>query len=404
MEIYQVGGAVRDKLLGQPVHDRDWVVVGSHAAELEALGYQQVGADFPVFLHPESKEEYALARTERKSGRGYHGFVAEAAATVTLEEDLARRDFTINAMAMDSNGEIIDPYNGRADLQAGVLRHVTAAFSEDPLRVLRAARFAARFGFSIAPQTLELMRSMALSGELETLTAERVWQELRGALNANKPQEFLRVLRQCDALEVVFPEIDRLFGIPQPERYHPEIDTGVHILLALEQSARHELDEIVRFAVLVHDLGKGTTPKEIWPSHRGHEERGVALINQFATRLRVPKNHRELAEMVSLLHTRVHRAFEMRDGTLISLLEQADAYRRRDRFCQFLDACRMDARGRTGLEDSPYPQADFLLEARDRSAAADIKDLVNDGLKGAAIATALHQRRAQLISDIERQS
>ncbi|MEX2481959.1 MAG: multifunctional CCA addition/repair protein [Gammaproteobacteria bacterium] len=392
MRFYQVGGAVRDALLDTPVVDRDWVVVGGSADELLRRGFRRVGADFPVFLHPETGEEYALARTERKSGKGYKGFVTEA-NEVTLEADLARRDFTINAMAMSADGTIIDPFEGRRDLAAGVLRHVTEAFTEDPLRVLRGARFAARFGFDIAPETMALMRDVVASGELATLAPERVWQELRRALAAPRPERFIQVLRDCDALKALLPEIDCLFGVPQPPRYHPEIDTGEHVLLALAQAVRLAAPETVRFAVLVHDLGKGTTPAEVLPSHHGHEERGVTLIEALCARLRVPREHRELACLVSRLHTRVHRVLEMKPATIVRLLEQADAWRRRPRFEQFLLACTIDATGRLGWAERDYPQADYLREARDVTANVDVGALTAQGLRGAELAVAIHEAR-----------
>lgn len=397
MEIYEVGGAVRDALLGEPVRDRDWVVVGATEDALIEAGYRRVGADFPVFLHPETHEEYALARTERKTGAGYHGFEAHASPDVTLEEDLARRDLTINAMARAPDGTLVDPYGGRRDLEAGVLRHVTPAFEEDPLRVLRVARFAARFGFEVAPETLHLMRSMSRSGELDALAPERVWSELRRALNEPRPQRFIEVLRDCGACKEVLPEVDRLFGVPQTARYHPEIDTGVHILLALEQAARHEASEPVRFAVLVHDLGKGLTPADVLPSHRGHEERGVTLIEALSERLRVPREHRELAVLVSRHHTKVHRALEMRPAKILALLEDADAFRRPERFEAFLEACTIDATGRAGLQDEPYPQADRLREALATGAAVEARD-VAAGLEGPEVGDALHAARLAALS------
>lgn len=400
MEFYQVGGAVRDFLLGVPVTDRDWVVVNGSAGALLELGFRKVGADFPVFLHPDTHEEYALARTERKSGPGYKGFVTDA-GQVSLEEDLARRDFTINAMAMTADGAIIDPFDGRRDLAAGVLRHVTEAFVEDPLRVLRGARFAARYAFDIAPATLALMREIVAAGELETLAPERVWQELRRALLAAEPARFIRVLRECGALAVVLPEVDRLFGVPQPPRYHPEIDTGEHVLLALAQTARHAAPETVRFAVLVHDLGKGTTPADILPAHHGHEERGVELIETLCTRLRVPREHRELACLVSRLHTRVHRALEMTPAAVVRLLEQADAWRRRLRFEEFLLACLCDATGRLGWADRDYPQVAYLRAALDRTAAVDVRALAASGLAGPALGAAIHEARVATLKNSE---
>ena len=399
MQIFQVGGAVRDKLLGREVSDRDWVVVGASAEQLLTLGYRQVGADFPVFLHPLSHEEYALARTERKAGLGYKGFTTDATPQVTLEEDLARRDFTINAMAMGDDSVIIDPYHGQRDLAAGILRHVTAAFVEDPLRVLRAARFAARFGFVIAAETRALMREISFGGELATLAPERVWQELRRALAEPHADRFFEVLRECGALAALLPEIDCLFGVPQPPRYHPEVDTGLHVLLALQQAVRRNADEVVRFAVLTHDLGKGTTPADILPSHHGHEERGVALIDTLCARLRVPREHRELAVLVSRLHTRVHRALELKTSTIVRLLAAADALRRTPRFEQLLEACLIDATGRLGLQDQDYPQAARLRDALRVVAAVSPQPLLAKGLRGADLAAALEQARMDALRD-----
>jgi tRNA nucleotidyltransferase (CCA-adding enzyme) len=399
MRIYQVGGAVRDRLLGREVSDRDWVVVGASAEQLLALGYRQVGADFPVFLHPGTHEEYALARTERKSGHGYKGFITDATPTVTLEDDLARRDFTINAMAMGEDGVLVDPYGGQRDLAAGVLRHVTAAFVEDPLRVLRAARFAARFGFTIADDTQALMQELSTAGELATLAPERVWQELRRALGEPHPERFIEVLRACGALRELLPEVDALFGVPQPERYHPEIDTGVHLLMTLQQAVRREADEVVRFAVLTHDLGKGTTPAEILPSHHGHEERSAELTEALCTRLRVPREHRDLAVLVARLHTRVHRAQELRASTTVRLLAEADALRRPARFEQLLEACLIDATGRLGLEQQPYPQAARLRAALEVVMTVSPQPLLAKGLKGPALAAALEQARIEALTD-----
>ena len=401
MQIYQVGGAVRDSLLGRAVSDRDWVVVGASADQLLALGYRQVGADFPVFLHPHSHEEYALARTERKSGQGYKGFITDATPAVTLEEDLARRDFTINAMAIGDDGVIVDPYGGQRDLAAGLLRHVTAAFVEDPLRVLRAARFAARFGFAIADETRALMREISVSGELATLAPERVWQELRRALAEPHPENFFEVLRECSALAALLPEIECLFGVPQPPRYHPEIDTGVHVMLALQQAERSGAEEVVRFAVLTHDLGKGTTPADILPSHHGHEERGATLVEALCARLRVPREHRELAVLVARLHTRVHRAQELKSSTVVRLLAEADALRRPARFEQLLEACRIDATGRLGMQDNDYPQAARLRAALKVVAAVSPQPLLARGIKGPALASALEQARIEALTDSE---
>jgi tRNA nucleotidyltransferase (CCA-adding enzyme) len=368
MRTYLVGGAIRDRLLGLLVEERDWVVVGARPEELIALGYRPVGRDFPVFLHPETGEEYALARTERKSGRGYRGFVTHYAPDVSLEEDLARRDLTINAMAEDpATGEIIDPWGGRRDVAARVLRHVSPAFVEDPLRVLRVARFAARFhrlGFELAPETLDLMRHIVVSGELGELVPERVWQETARALATADPQVYFATLRASGALASVFPEVEALFGVPQPARWHPEIDTGVHTLMVLEQAARLATDPVVRFAALTHDLGKGTTPRDEWPRHSGHEVRSVRLLHGLCDRLRVPNEFRDVAALVARHHGVVHRVTELRDATVLDLLEHVDALRRPTRFDQFLLACEADMRGRTGFELGPYPQADELRAAR----------------------------------------
>ena len=379
MKIYQVGGAVRDKLLGLPVIDHDWVVVGATIENMLKLGYQQVGRDFPVFLHPQSKEEYALARTERKSGKGYTGFVVHAAADVTLEEDLSRRDLTINAIAMDTDGNLIDPYNGLGDIKAKRLCHVSDAFAEDPLRVLRVARFAARFaplGFTVAPQTLELMQQITNAGELEHLVAERIWQEFHKALVTDSPQTFITVLRACGALAHLLPELERLFGVPQPKKFHPEIDTGVHILMVLEQAVALSADAAVRFAALVHDLGKGNTEPALWPSHKGHEVRGAVLIEALCERLRIPNEFRDLGKLASLYHTHCHRALKHDADALMQTLELTDALRRPARFEQFLLACEADARGRLGLEQEPYPQAQLLKSALHSARTVAVQDLV----------------------------
>ena len=403
MQVYLVGGAVRDALLGVPVRERDWVVVGSSREELLALGYREVGRDFPVFLHPDSHEEYALARLERKTGPGYRGFSVEFGPEVTLEEDLARRDLTINAMARSADGTLIDPYGGKRDIEARTLRHVSAAFVEDPVRVLRVARFAARFaplGFRVATDTLSLMRSMVLRREVDALVAERVWQETEKALREPAASTFLSVLRDCGALELIYPEIDALFGVPQPAEWHPEIDTGVHTLMVLDQAARLSDDANVRFAALVHDLGKGTTPRSEWPSHRGHEERSVALIEALAARLRIPSDYRELALIVARYHGIVHRAFELRPKTILEFMEHADAFRRPERFDQALLACEADSRGRTGLENDPYPQRAYLLAARDAAAAVKPApaDLATNS--GPKIADGLHRSRTRAIASV----
>ncbi|HEY5264515.1 MAG TPA: multifunctional CCA addition/repair protein [Steroidobacteraceae bacterium] len=403
MQVYLVGGAVRDALLGVAVKERDWVVVGGTREELLRLGYREVGRDFPVFLHPRTHEEHALARLERKVSAGYRGFTVEFGPEVTLEEDLARRDLTINAIAQAADGTLFDPYGGRRDLESRVLRHVSAAFAEDPVRVLRVARFAARFaplGFQVAPETLALMRAMVEQKEVDALVAERVWQETEKALREPEASEFFRVLRACGALRVIYPEIDALFGVPQPAQWHPEIDTGVHTLMVLEQAALLSSDTRVRFAALVHDLGKGTTPREQWPSHRGHEERSVALIEALAQRLRLPGDYRDLAVIVARYHGNVHRAFELRPKTVLEIIERADALRRPERFTQALLACEADSRGRAGLEQVPYPQREYLQAAR--AAAAAIKPLPEDIATGdgAKIAERLQRRRTQAIAEL----
>jgi tRNA nucleotidyltransferase (CCA-adding enzyme) len=404
MQVYLVGGAVRDRLLGRPVKERDWVVVGATPEELLRLGYEPVGREFPVFLHPHTHEEHALARLERKVAPGYRGFTTQFAPTVTLEEDLQRRDLTINAMAEDENGALVDPYGGQADLKARVLRHVSPAFVEDPVRILRVARFAARYadlGFHVAPETLELMRRITAEGEAATLVPERVWQETERALGEMRPEVFFEVLRACGALAVIFPEIDALFGVPQPPRWHPEIDTGVHVMLALRYAATRDASGPVRFAVLTHDLGKAATPKADWPSHRGHEEFGVPLILELCDRLKVPNAHRELAVLTARYHTLVHRAFELKAATILTLLENCDALRRRERFGELLLACEADARGRTGREQEPYPQADYLRAALAAAAAVTLTAEERQGLPGPAIGEELRRRRLAAISALK---
>ncbi len=400
MKTYLVGGAVRDSLLGLAVKERDYVVVGATPAEMSARGFKPVGKDFPVFLHPDTQAEYALARTERKTGRGYHGFEFFSAPEVTLEEDLRRRDLTINAMAEDPQGTLVDPYHGRRDLEAHLLRHVSPAFVEDPVRVLRVARFAARFaplGFRVADQTLTLMRRMSDNGEVDALVPERTWQETSRALLTKRPAVFFQVLRDCGALAHVFPEIDRLFGVPQPEKYHPEIDTGVHLMLVLEQAARLSDDLAVRFAALTHDLGKGTTPKDILPHHYGHEERSAKLAVSLSERLKVPRELRELAVIVARYHGLAHRAQELRAETLLKLLESTDAFRRPQRFEHFLLACEADARGRLRMENAPYPQAGYLRAALGAARALDMPSLGIEKLEGAEIGMRLQQARLEAI-------
>lgn len=401
MEIYQVGGAVRDRLLGRPVSETDWVVVGARPEVLRERGYRQVGRDFPVFLHPETGEEYALARTERKTAPGYHGFEFDCADTVSLEEDLARRDLTINAMAMDGYGRVIDPWGGQRDLEARLLRHVSPAFVEDPVRILRVARFAARFaplGFRVADETLALMQNMVTDGEVDALVPERVWQETHRSLGEDSPQVFFEVLRACGALARIFPEIEALFGVPQPERWHPEIDTGVHFLLVMAQAARLSPKTTVRFAALCHDLGKGETDPAIWPSHRGHEEASVRLTHALCDRLRVPNAHRDLAVKVARYHGLVHRAHELRPQTLLKVIEAVDGLRRPELFEDFLLACEADARGRTGLEFDPYPQAALFQTAARAAREVQARALLAEGLRGKALGDALHARRVNAIS------
>ena len=371
MKVYAVGGAVRDELLGVPVKDRDYVVVGATPEAMVQLGYRPVGRDFPVFLHPQTHEEYALARTERKSGRGYRGFEVYAAPEVSLEDDLARRDFTMNAMARDEDGTLIDPFQGASDIKAKVLRHVGPAFPEDPVRILRAARFSARLGFEIAPETMVLMREMVQNGEVDHLVAERVWQEFAQGLMAEHPRRMFQALRECGALARILPEVDKLFGVPQPPQHHPEIDTGDHVMRALECAARRGEPLEVRFALLVHDLGKGTTAPEEWPRHIGHEARSLPLIESLSNRLRVPIACRELALAVARWHTHVHRALELRPETLLKVLEHCDAFRRGERFEHMLRACECDARGRAGLEDRPYPQAERMRAAARAAGSVD---------------------------------
>ena len=400
MQVYLVGGAVRDALLGLPVRERDWVVVGGTRDELLGLKYREVGRDFPVFLHPVTHEEYALARLERKVAAGYRGFAVEFGPQVTLEEDLARRDLTINSIAQSADGRLIDPFEGQRDLEARVLRHVSPAFAEDPVRILRLARFAARFaplGFTVAPETLALMSAMVERGEVASLVAERVWQETEKALREPAASEFFRVLRNCGALKPIYPEIDALFGVPQPPQWHPEIDTGIHTLMVLDQATRLSADTKVRFAALVHDLGKATTPPREWPGHRGHEERSVSIIEAMCARLRLPGEYRALAIIVARYHGIVHRALELKAGTIVDFLERADAFRRPERFADVLLACEADSRGRTGLESIPYPQREYLLAAY--SAAAAVKPAPEDIAThdGAKIAERLHQRRVHVV-------
>ena len=402
MKTYLVGGAVRDGLLKLPVKDKDWVVVGATPQAMLDQGYQQVGRDFPVFLHPKSREEYALARTERKSGQGYTGFVTDFAADVTLEQDLMRRDLTINAIARDEHGEFIDPYGGRDDLAKRLLRHVSAAFNEDPLRVLRVARFAARFahlGFRIADETQRLMQQMAASGELAHLTAERVWKETENALQSANPQVYFQVLRDCGALAVLFPEIDNLYGVPAPAKWHPEIDTGIHTLMTLAIAAQLSPETDVRFATLCHDLGKALTPPELWPSHPGHGLAGVPLVTELCQRLRVPNHIRELSMLVAEVHDLVHTIERHPPEILIQLFDRLDAWRKPQRVGQIALTSEADARGRTGFENNAYPQGDFLRQAFQVALSVSTKAVVEAGFKGPAVREELTRRRVAALAE-----
>lgn len=402
-KIYCVGGAVRDRLLGLPVVDRDWVVVGSTPEAMLAQGFQPVGRDFPIFLHPKTHEEYALARTERKVAPGYSGFVVHAAPDVTLEQDLLRRDFTVNAIAQDAEGRLFDPHHGMDDLRAGILRHVSAAFSEDPVRILRAARFAARFGFSIAPETMTLMRGMVENGEVDALVPERVWQELSRTLMERQPSRFFTTLRSCGALARIMPEVDALFGIPQPAKHHPEIDCGLHTLMVVDDAARHDYALEVRFAALTHDLGKAATPADILPRHIGHEQRGVARVEALAARVRASGECRELALMTARYHGDVHRALELRADTIIRLFQSLDAWRRPERFAQMLQACAADARGRLGFEQEAYPQADYLLHLLSLARAVNAGEIARSCTDKGTIPAAVQQARIAAIENSVKQ-
>jgi len=404
MDIYLVGGAVRDKLLGYPSIENDWVVVGGSPEELLDQGFRQVGADFPVFLHPTTNEEYALARTERKSGHGYAGFTFHAAADVSLEEDLRRRDLTINAIAMDDNGDLIDPYNGSQDIEDKLLRHVSPNFAEDPVRVLRVARFAARYhhlGFTIAEPTKKLMLAMVSDGEVDHLVAERVWKEMSRALSEKNPHVFFEVLRECGALERLMPEIDNLFGIPQPPQHHPEIDCGIHSLLVLQQAAKISKKITVRFASLVHDLGKALTAKDVLPRHIGHEAKSGALIKKLCQRLAIPNDHKELALAVAEYHTHCHRIQEMTAKTILKTFSALDSFRRPERFAEFLICCEADARGRTGLEDRPYPQAEYFNDAFQCCCAVTAKEVDGKKFQGKAFGEELHRLRIHALREFK---
>ncbi|MBB1526554.1 multifunctional CCA addition/repair protein [Pectobacterium carotovorum subsp. carotovorum] len=402
MKIYLVGGAVRDSLLGLPVTEKDWVVVGATPENLLAQGYQQVGKDFPVFLHPVSRDEYALARTERKSGKGYTGFVCHAAPDVTLEQDLLRRDLTINAIARTERGDLIDPYHGRRDLENRLLRHVSDAFSEDPLRVLRVARFAARFahlGFQIAEETMALMQKMAHEGELAYLTPERVWKETEKALGTSSPDVYFQVLRDCGALAVLFPEIDNLYGVPAPAKWHPEIDTGIHTMMTVAMAARLSPEIDLRFATLCHDLGKGLTPPELWPRHHGHGPAGVKLVEALCQRLRVPNPIRDLAKLVAEYHDLIHTVQVLQPKTLLKLFDAIDVWRKPQRLEQLALTSEADARGRAGFEENPYPQGDYLREAFRVASQVSSAAVVADGFKGIDVRNELARRRIHALAD-----
>lgn len=404
MHVFLVGGAVRDQLLGLEVKDRDFVVLNSTPEKMLEKGYSQVGKDFPVFLHPNTGEEYALARTERKQGIGYTGFSCYAGQDVSLEDDLARRDLTINAIAESGEGELIDPYYGQRDLKNKVLRHISPAFSEDPLRVLRAARFAARFdklGFKIAPETQQLMSEISLSGELQSLTPERIWVETEKALRTDSPQTYFQVLRDCGALAALFPEIDNLFGVPAPKRWHPEIDTGIHTLMVVEQASLLSDSVAFRFACLVHDLGKALTPESEWPSHKGHGMKGLSVIKKLCRRLKIPNECRNLALLVSEHHTNIHSAFELRPSTAVGIMDKCDAWRKPERFQQMLQCCVADSKGRTGFELLPYPSADYMWSALQAALKVDIQEIIAQGFQGAEIRSKLNEKRIELVAEFK---
>lgn len=406
METYLVGGAVRDKLLGIQPEERDWVVVGATPTQLEQQGFRPVGSDFPVFIHPDTGEEYALARTERKSGHGYQGFVFHTDVEVTLEEDLSRRDLSINAIAENSAGQLIDPYGGQQDIASKKLRHVSDAFIEDPLRVLRVARFAARFhhrGFSIADETLALMKTISASGELQYLTPERVWRETLKALSEGSPRTYIEVLRECGALPILFPELARLFGVPQRADFHPEVDTGIHLLMAMDQATQLSDSPEVRFAVMMHDLGKGITPPSVLPRHSGHEEAGVPLVEAFCQRLRVPNRFRHLAIIVTRYHLLCHKIDTLRPATVLKVLKGLDIFRKPELLPCFLLACEADARGRTGFEDASYPSAHWLKNIAAQVSAITSREFIDAGLSGAAIGAAMDRKRLECITHYKKQ-
>jgi tRNA nucleotidyltransferase (CCA-adding enzyme) len=402
MKSYLVGGAVRDQLLNYPVRERDWVVIGETTESMIAQGFRPVGKDFPVFLHPQTQDEYALARTERKTAPGYKGFIVHASPDVTLEQDLVRRDLTINAMAMDRDGVLIDPYGGQKDLEARILRHVSPAFTEDPVRILRVARFAARYrhlGFDLATETRELMSEMVRSGETEFLVAERVWAELHKALLEQSPSAFFYLLRDCGALASIFPEIEQLFGVPQPRQYHPEIDTGIHCMMVLEQAALLTGKAEVRLAALLHDLGKGMTDPDKWPGHHGHEQNGLPLLEQFCQRLRIPKQFKVLSQQVMQYHTHCHRIGELKASTIVDFLQAVGVFKKgQQNFADFLLACEADMKGRTGFEMRPYPQADFAASLAQAAVSADITVAMNGGLRGAQIGEAIRRIRIAAVT------
>ena len=404
MKTYLVGGAVRDEILEYPFKEKDWVVVGATVDDMIAAGYQQVGKDFPVFLHPETKEEHALARTEKKTAAGYKGFEVQTSADVTLEDDLIRRDLTINAIAKDENGDYIDPYNGIADIKNKILRHVSSAFAEDPVRILRIARFMARYkhlGFNIADETVALMKEMVSAGEVDALVPERVWQEMQKALSEKTPAAFITTLRDCGALKRILPELDCLFGIPQPIEHHPEIDTGIHTLMVLEQACLLSEAGDVRFAALMHDLGKGTTPKSEWPRHLAHEARGADIVKKVCQRLRIPNEYRDLAERTARFHLHYHRALELKPATVVKTLEQLDAYRKPERFEKFLLASEADARGRTGYENKDYPQGNYLRQALTVTKDIDIDELRSLGYENMALANKIREVRIKAVATLK---
>ena len=406
MRVFLVGGAVRDQLLGLEVKDRDFVVINSTPEHMLAQGFNQVGKDFPVFLHPKTGEEYALARTERKQGIGYTGFSCYAGQDVSLEDDLARRDLTINAIAQSADQQLIDPYGGQQDLEKKILRHISPAFSEDPLRVLRVARFAARFaklGFSIAEETQQLMANIAEGDELQSLSPERIWTETEKALQTDSPQTYFQVLRDCGGLAALFPEVDNLYGVPAPKRWHPEIDTGIHTLMVVEQAALLSDSVAFRFACLVHDLGKALTPKSEWPSHKGHGMKGLSVIKKFCKRLKVPNDCRDLALLVSEHHTNIHSAFELRASTMVGIMDKCDAWRKPERFQQMLQCCVADSKGRTGFELLPYPTADYMWQAFQQALKVDIQEIIKEGFQGVEIRHKLNEQRIQQVQAFKEQ-